>query len=177
MCLSGNADTSILDRFELTKYSYYFYVGNNRPHKNINRLKKAFTNLECNTKLVIAGHTGLNKGGIVYTGYISDDELIALYSYSKKFIFPSLYEGFGLPILESLNYKRPVIASNIKAFKEFQSTNILFFNPLDEGSIENAMLIDQIYSEEDAQKVLNRFSWEKTFKDLDIFLKKLISET
>jgi len=53
----------------------------------------------------------------------------------------------------------------------------LFFNPLDEGSIENAMLIDQIYSEEDAQKVLNRFSWEKTFKDLDIFLKKLINET
>lgn len=121
------ANLSILKKFNLSKKEYFFYCGNNRPHKNIDFIKSIFNNNLDLPPLVLAGK-GHQKGeNVIATGVVSEEELIALYKSAIAFVFPSKYEGFGLPVLESLRLGTFVIASKIPAFLEFDSQNIFFF--------------------------------------------------
>lgn len=126
--VESNDDFSVLNKFNLLKKGYYFYCGNNRPHKNIDFIKKIFNNNLELPPLVLAGngHQG-NSANIIATGIVSEEELNALYKSAIAFVFPSRYEGFGLPVLESLRSETFVIASKIPAFLEFKSKNIFFF--------------------------------------------------
>lgn len=120
-------DVTILNRFNLTPKSYFFYCGNNRPHKNISFIKRVFNVNNSLPILVLAGKGHQSSENVLNLGVVSEAELKALYVNAIAFIFPSKYEGFGLPILEAIRLKTLVVASRIPAFTEFNSKNIYFF--------------------------------------------------
>ena len=100
-------------------------------------------------------------------GYVNDDELRALYSSCRAFIYPSLYEGFGLPPLEALACGAPVIASRIAALEETMGDAAMLVDPLDVHSLV-AAITDVFENEKQRKKLIAagpahaaRFSWEK----------------
>lgn len=143
------SDEKILNKTR-TKYALYkpflLYTGVWRNHKNIVGLIKAFSILKKKHKfegfLVITGKEdpfypevkstvtkeGLQKD-VIFTGLVEDEELVALYNLAKVFVFPSFYEGFGLPPLEAFSCETPVCASNISAIPEVCGDAALYFNP------------------------------------------------
>ncbi len=125
--ISDNDNISFLQRHNLKHKNYFFYCGNNRPHKNLKFILDIFSNDHSLPILVLAGSEHSSIENVIAVGQVSEDELKVLYKSCIAFIFPSLYEGFGLPILECLQSRSLVIASDIKAFREFNSKNILFF--------------------------------------------------
>lgn len=156
--------------------SYFLYAGNGRPHKNITQLKRVFSEyrkIDKNVFLVIVGHSGEKEEGVIYPGYISDGELVNLYKNAKAFVFPSLYEGFGLPIVEALNFNCPIIASNISAFKEFEHNNIQYFNLDDDESLLLALKSEYVFDNNSAQNILDRYSWKVIKKKLYIAIDDL----
>jgi glycosyltransferase involved in cell wall biosynthesis len=150
-------------QLSLQPKSYFLYAGNGRPHKNITQLKRVFSKyrkINNNVFLVIVGHSGDNQEGVMYPGYISDGELVNLYKNAKAFVFPSLYEGFGLPIVEALSFNCPIIASNISVFKEFEHNNIQYFNLDDDKSLLLALKSEHVYDDNSAKNILDRYSWK-----------------
>ncbi len=126
--------------FEL-KDKYFLVVGDIRPRKNPIPVIKAFLSLEKkypDIKLVLVGKNLMKNSlknkypnlirskKIIFTGYVSDAELNYLYNGALALIFNSVYEGFGLPILEAMACKTPVICSNIPVFREIASDAVLF---------------------------------------------------
>ena len=153
---------SFSDSIGLRSKSYFLYAGNGRPHKNIEQLKRVFFQFRKNNQgacLVIVGHKGISKDGIVYPGHVSDGELVNLYINAKAFIFPSLYEGFGLPIVESLNYNTPVIASDISAFREFEHNNIYYFDLKKDESLLDLLGAELEFDHAMSQQVLKQYDW------------------
>lgn len=125
--INGEEDFSILNKYNLKNKQFYFYCGNNRPHKNIDFLIDVFSNDPNLPPLVLAGKGHQNFENVIATGIVTEEELKALYTCAIAFVFPSKYEGFGLPILEAIRSNTFVIASKIPAFLEFNTNNILFF--------------------------------------------------
>jgi len=173
--LTNVSDMSILLRHNLSEKSYFFYCGNSRSHKNLEFIIKIF-NVNTNLPpLVLAGKGHVNSANVTSVGTVSDAELKALYQASIAFVFPSKYEGFGLPILESLRLKTPVIASRIPAFQEFDSKNIYFFTLGSEGeflsavysAISNGFLAEQNF--------FKKYDQENIYKLTDCLLMKLIN--
>jgi len=109
---------------------------------------------------------------IEFTGFISDENKYQLLSQAQALIFPSLYEGFGLPILEAQIMGTPIICSNIPVFKEVANTGALFFNPLSASDlaekikkiINNPVLAANLKNE--GSKNYPRFNWQKSAKKL-----------
>lgn len=168
--------------------NFILYAGVLEPRKNLGRLIKAFhklrqeKKLEC--QLVIAGKKGwsyskvfqlvedLELGrDVIFTGYVSDDDLVLLYNAAELFVYPSLYEGFGLPPLEAMACGTPVIASNVSSLPEVVSDAGLLVNPYDERGIGNAIyeaLTNEGLRKEMGEKGLRRarlFLWEKTARE------------
>ncbi len=125
----------------LTKDSFFLYVGLGAPHKNIDFLVKAFLKAKTDKKLVICGrkHRVVDSDRIVYTGWINDEDLDFLYRNCAAFVFPSKYEGFGLPILEALSYHCRVFSSDAGSLGEFSDKYVHFFNPYKEEQLISLM--------------------------------------
>jgi glycosyltransferase involved in cell wall biosynthesis len=140
--VKGENKTDVLDNFSLEKNSYFLYCGNNRPHKNVEFVRQIFETSKDLPPLVLAGRDHHGGRNIIAVGTITDEELECLYKGAISFIFPSLYEGFGLPILEAIKLGTKVIASNISAFLEFKSKNIYFFELDNRASLE--ILLNEI---------------------------------
>jgi len=113
---------------------------------------------------------------LIFTDYIPDDELNRLYSGAAAFLFPSLYEGFGIPILEAFACGTPVITSNCSSLPEVAGRAALLVNPEKEEEIGDAM--SRITSSESLQEELKakgfeqikKFSWNKTAaKTLEVY--------
>lgn len=178
-----NSTTPNLEKFGISKKNYILYVGTLQPRKNIVRLIRAFkliTQKNINLKLVIAGKKGwlfdsiykeikiLNiENKVVFTDYVSDADLVALYKNAVCFVMPSLYEGFGIPILEAMSYDLPVVSSNSSSLPEIGADSCLYFDPLDENDM--AQKIQTVLSDTNLQKNLRLlgkervkfFSWKK----------------
>lgn len=179
--LTNTGDVNILDKLELIKKGYLLYVGNSRPHKNLDFLIKGFLESKTDKKLVLCGNKkGLNRienKRIIYTDFISDSELKVLYENCSAFIFPSKYEGFGLPILEALNYGAKVISSDGGALKEFPKSIIKYFSPYDIKELKECIesidnyQIDKLKLEE----VLKNYSWENTEKKYNFYWKEWLN--
>jgi len=146
------------------------YVGNLTPHKNVERLINAFAKIN-DCCLILAGKAfdifsgeKAKELGIVQTGFISQEELIDLYNLADLFVFPSIYEGFGLPVLESFACGTPVACSNTSSLPEVGGEYAFYFNPLDENDIITQ--IDKaLQSKQDPKELRNyalQFSWKKT---------------
>lgn len=127
---------------------YFLYVGAGDPRKNLRGLIDAFGSLDkalqqrCCLVFVgqlsvgqkkeliqLAGRIGLPKRQLIFAGHVSDDEVIALYKHALAFVFPSLHEGFGLPLLEAIAAGTPVIASNRSTSPEVLGNSEALFDP------------------------------------------------
>ncbi|HEY1203921.1 MAG: glycosyltransferase family 1 protein [Bryobacteraceae bacterium] len=115
-------------------FPYILYVGNSRPHKNLDRLLEAFRSLaRPDLKLVLAGTPGHEVAG--------DDELVAMYRGALFLVLPSLAEGFGLPALEAMACGTPVLVSRTPALLETTGNAALLFDPLDAGDLARTMAL------------------------------------
>ncbi|RME69436.1 MAG: glycosyltransferase family 1 protein, partial [Chloroflexi bacterium] len=139
-------------RYGLGERPFILSVGTIQPRKNFRRLIQAFARLDPPYTLVIAGGRGWGESDIFaeavrlglqdrvhFPGFIADDDLPALYSAAELFVYPSLYEGFGLPALEAMACGTPVVASNRSALPEVVGEAGLLVDPLDVGAIAGAM--------------------------------------
>ncbi|MBU2025312.1 MAG: glycosyltransferase family 1 protein [Patescibacteria group bacterium] len=173
---------------------YLFYIGGFEKRKNLDFLLKAFKKMTENyanvlgsRKLVIAGEIWPNKDPLVtdvqavvgdlglkdkviLTGAVSNNDLVTLYNGADLFVFPSLYEGFGLPVLEAMACGCPVLASNRTAIPEIGQDAIEYFNPDREDELIqqlNRLLSDPVITAELSQKGRIRaksFSWPRAAK-------------
>ncbi len=179
-----------------TKYGinkpYWLYVGVAYPHKNLKWLTdawKIFHDKNSDYQLVLVGHKNyfyrqlieyIEKNqipDIIFTDYVPDLELPELYQNASLYVFPSLYEGFGLPPLEAMQYDLPVIASRTTCLPEILDDAALFFDPkdaLDFIAKAELALTDQATRTrliENGQKNLQKYSWNETAKlTLQIYL-------
>ena len=174
-------DTAALQRFGLEAGSYYLAVGSDNPTKNFTRLVEAFEAMppgRMSRRLVIVG--GANprvfSGGtdqiederILRIGAVSDATLKTLYQHAHAFLFPSIYEGFGLPPLEAMICGCPVIAARAASIPEVCGDAALYFDPFDVAAIGQAM---RQIDEDDVLRAqlieagsarCRNFSWDKS---------------
>ncbi len=173
------ADKNILNSYEI-KSPYILYVGNVYPHKNLDRLINANLKID-GMQLVIGGRKdyflnrlesetrsrGIGSDQVIFTGFISDEVLRTLYQNADVYVFPSLYEGFGLPPLEAMNEGCPVASSDQSCLPEILGDAVLYFDPLDVNSIAES--IKRILSSDELRNELitkgkeqvKKFSWER----------------
>jgi glycosyltransferase involved in cell wall biosynthesis len=164
------------------KKPYLLFVGTIQPRKNLIKLIEAFSKLKNkNLDLVISGKPGWlfeeiyaapKKFGVEnqvkFLGYVPEEKIPALYSGAEIFVYPSLYEGFGLPILEAMACGCPVLTSNTTSMPEVSGGNALLVNPKKTEEITfgiKQLLKNPIKRQVMAQKGLEwvkNFSWEKT---------------
>jgi len=178
----------IMDKYGLLK-DYILYIGGFSPRKNIPRLLEAFIkfNQNNNFRLLLPGRfsdkrqivenitkirkiisESGQKENIILCDFIPESDKNCLLKNAKIFVYPSLYEGFGLPVLEALSLGTPVITSEKSAMAEIGAGGVIFFNPTDEDDIIsaiNTMLKNYDRLKETAQKnknkILDKFNWSK----------------
>lgn len=145
----SNEINYILSKYNISK-PYILLMGGNHPRKNMLRAIRAFLSLnKLNYQLVITGNAilsfdenikqAIRENRIIFTDYVNDEDLVALYNKAYMFVYPSLFEGFGLPILEAMACGTPVITSNITSMPEVAGDSAILINPYDEKEIRNAM--------------------------------------
>ncbi|MEP6717968.1 MAG: glycosyltransferase family 1 protein [bacterium] len=164
---------------------FILFVGTLEPRKNIATLIHAFEELlratSLSPQLVIAGPKGwlieelfvtseraALKKRVLFTGYLSDKDLRALYSSCRVFVYPSIYEGFGLPPLEAMACGAPVITSSIPAIKETVGAAARLIAPTDVGALTASLL--QLLTDANARASYSaaglrraaEFTWERT---------------
>ncbi|MBU1119088.1 glycosyltransferase family 4 protein [Patescibacteria group bacterium] len=177
---------SVKEKFSINE-PYLLYVGNVYPHKNIERLVRAFKRARENPELKNIHLTIVCKedyflseikkivkneciDNVNFTGYISDDELACMYSNSLAYVFPSLYEGFGLPPLEAMGHGIPVIASNTTCIPEILGDAAAYFDPMSVDDIVGAITKIAVQSElresliEKGKNRVKEFSWNTCAK-------------
>lgn len=152
--------------------NYFLAVGVS-PRKNIERIMEAYDSIRTDTqaKLVVVGypHSEMNsKRGVIYTGHIERLDLVALYSGAQALVYPTLYEGFGLPILEAFSCRIPVVTSDRGSMSEVAGSAAILVDPYDTNSIRDGMM-DAITNSKSlikrGIKRAKRFSWEKVAKE------------
>jgi glycosyltransferase involved in cell wall biosynthesis len=176
------------ERYRLTD-PFVLYAGNIKPHKNLERLIEAFHLMRhdnpdlANVQLLIIGdeiskyatlrravHRHKLHKHVRFFGFVSDQTLAALYRLADVFVFPSLYEGFGLPPLEAMASGTPVIASNVSSLPEVVGSAAYMIDPYEPGSIAEGMrrvLTDAPLRADLRLRGLARareFSWERSIK-------------
>lgn len=188
----------VLDKYKIKK-PYFLYVGNVYPHKNIERLIEAIKliNGKLSTidkkKLVANGRVTITlvivcarnvfeeklrrkiqeikaEDKINFVGFVPDEELGILFSQSIAFIFPSLFEGFGLPGLEAMARETPVIASNIPVFNEIYDKAAIYFDPNDAKDMADKM--SEVLKEKTRMAMIKKgrgqvkkYSWKKMARE------------
>jgi glycosyltransferase involved in cell wall biosynthesis len=164
---------------------YILFVGTLQPRKNIIRLIQAFAEVKSNDlELVIVGKRGWMYEEILrapekykiedkvkFLDYVSDEDLPLFYQNALCFVLPSLYEGFGLPVLEAMQYGCPVITSNVSSLPEAGGDAAIYIDPKDANDITEKIRMvigDKNLRKEMIEKGYKqaaRFSWEKSAKE------------
>lgn len=176
VCHHG-VDTEVFKRGTAAEMApYFFHISNDEPRKNIRRIIAAFHRIRRRhpVELVLkvprsseAKYAGID-GVRVISGYIDDQKLSALYRNALGFVFPSLYEGFGMPILEAMASGCPVITSNVSACPEVAGNAALIVDPRNTGSIAEALQVllsqtesrDQLITDGVARAA--KFTWKQS---------------
>jgi glycosyltransferase involved in cell wall biosynthesis len=186
----NEAPETTLNNSQASGGRYLIAVGNARPRKNLECLINAFQIVAQQVpdlKLVIVGKNdwrmekiinsvGDLKNKIIFTGFVSETEKQNLIKKASALVFPSLYEGFGLPIVEANVLNTPVICSDIPAFREVAANSASFFNPLDEQDI--AAKISELISNPELAATLRargqinaqRFNWVSSAQKLSAII-------
>lgn len=178
-----------LDKLKIEHNEFILSVATLEPRKNLARLVESYRDLPDDLKnrypLVLVGNSGwknsslfdsiqdlVESGNIIVTGYLSDTELNHLYSGAALFVYPSLYEGFGLPIIEAMASGSAVITSNCGATAEVAGQSALLIDPESNKAITNgisSVLLDANVRrtlEEEAITRASFFSWRKCVDDI-----------
>lgn len=176
----------VRERFQLHD-EFVLYAGNVKPHKNLERLIQAFhlvrsRGLE-HLKLVLIGdeiskYAALRRAVhqhrlhkyVRFLGYLPEETLAVMYRLASVFVFPSLYEGFGLPPLEAMASGTPVVTSNLSSLPEVADEAAVLVDPYDPGAIADGMY--QVLTDETLRRDLRRkglarahqFSWETSVR-------------
>jgi glycosyltransferase involved in cell wall biosynthesis len=199
--LGGHASAAdrelIANRYQVT-YPFLLYAGRVSPHKNVVRMIEAFSALKTelekdkaypDLKLIIIGddlsgnpdlrRTVVRSGvqnDVRFLGFVPVDVLRIFYDAAKIFVFPSLYEGFGLPPLEAMAHGTPVVTSNVSSLPEVVGNAAVLVNPENIFEIMRALhrvLLDQCLRDrmkERSYKQAEKFSWEKSVQRiLDVY--------
>ena len=188
----------------LDKYSingpYLLYVGNMEPRKNLIRLLRAFRLLKkeinISHQLVLAGGSGWRNGelyqelrafeaagDVVMTGYVTSEEKNTLYSCATAFVFPSLYEGFGMPPLEAMHFGCPVVCANTASLPEVVGDAAELVDPMEVDSIAEGMLrvlTDESHRTELVRKGFiqaKKFNWEDSANKLTQICREVLEES
>jgi glycosyltransferase involved in cell wall biosynthesis len=180
----GNSMKSLNNKKNRIDNDYILYVGNRKKYKNFKFfLKSVYEILKRNNlSLFCAGGGKFDKGELdlinslnleefVYQKDVDESELSLLYNNAEAFIFPSLYEGFGIPILESFSMGCPAILSNTSSLPEVGGEAAIYFDPRNEESIKNT--VEKVINDFELRKSmirkgynqLEKFSWSKTAAD------------
>lgn len=190
-------------RFPLITYSlkpqkYILYVGTLQPRKNIQTLMKAFkkfSDKNSSYTLVLVGKKGWLydeifkevdelelKDSVIFTGFLPDNEVIELYKHAYCFVLPSLYEGFGIPVLEAMSHGCPVLSSFSSSLPEVGGEAAIYFDP---ENIDG--LVDDLESLKDTTlrsnlikkgtQRIKLFSWEKCTKETLDVIKSAVTST
>jgi len=169
----------VMDTYKIKK-PYLLSVATQEPRKNIQKLLDAFEQIQKRIpelQLVLTGKYGWGPGlrsaeNVVWTGYVPDDDLVALYSGCRVFVYPSLYEGFGLPVLEAMACGAPVVTSNNSSMAEIAKNAAILIDPRSHTQLTRAieMILDLNLEnyQKMAQASLNRareYTWEKTARE------------
>lgn len=172
-----NETLSITTSTRVEGDKYLLFVGNIKPHKNVRNALLAFREVkEWNLKLIIVGKkdgfiTGdqivfeliheINRYGerVIFTGNIDDNELYAYYRNAFALIMPSFYEGFGIPIIEAMFFKIPILCSDIPVFREIGKEYVFYFDP---NSVENIkkVIVEILERNNSGDLCLNYPKWE-----------------
>jgi len=181
-----------LDRAQLDKAlqrlglprKYVLYMGINKPHKNLVFLLQLFAELNTDAKLVLAGKQDPRYSQVreearrlrvddrvVFLGEVADSDLPTLYNGAELFVFPSLYEGFGLPVLEAMACGTPVVCSSASSLPEIVGDAAVTLDPRDRGGWVAAMT--EVLENEELRADLRTkgparaagFSWEDTARE------------
>jgi glycosyltransferase involved in cell wall biosynthesis len=170
------------ERFELDGRSVVLSVAAALPHKNLDRLLRAFATLDRGTAvLVLVGHAGRETerlkalaaelgiaGDVRFTGWVSDAEVEGFYALASVFVYPSLHEGFGMPVLEAMRRGVPVACANATSLPEVAGDAAHLFDPLSVDAIGAAirdLLADPGRARDLAQRGPVRaalFGWDRT---------------
>lgn len=173
----------------LTPHEFWLTVGTLEPRKNLRRLLRAYTILvkkKVNIfPLVLAGGKGWHEDGleelirqldiekhVKIIGYVKDEQLAWLYQNCFSFIYPSIYEGFGLPVLEALSYGAAVITSNTTSLPEVAGDAAVYINPLIEEDITEAMFNimndnnNRMHLKKISKQQAKKFSWDKCASEI-----------
>ena len=168
---------------------YFYFIGRLEQKKNILRMLNAFSSFKrktgSNFKLVLSGKPGFGypeivhayetlgkiKEDILFTGYLSEADAVRYMYHAHDFIFVSLFEGFGMPLLEAFTLEVPVIAANATSLPEIAGDAALLVDPYDETDIANAMC--RVASDQSLRATLiekgkvrrREFSWEKAARE------------
>ena len=164
---------------------YFIYAGAIHPRKNLVNLLKAFSifkkRMQSNMKLVVVGRLAWKNNeflklvnsykyrtDIVITGYLPEEELASLMASAYALVYPSLFEGFGVPVAEAMKCRVPVLTSEESSMQEVAGEAGLYFNANNHADIANKMML--IYKDENlrqqliekGQAIANRYNWELT---------------
>lgn len=188
-CLAG-----LREKYRLPE-RFVLFVGNFNPRKNLERLIRAFDRAKdagIPHQLVITGEQGwkFNKDAalsgikhredIQFIGYVPDEDMPALYSAADLFLFPTLYEGFGIPVIESQACGTPVLTSNCSSLPEVGGDTAVYVDPYSIEDISDGILRilqDPALAKELTQKGLQnarRYSWQASAQRLDGIVEKVI---
>lgn len=185
MIYEGAPSVKVLSQTKINR-PYFLFLGTIEPRKNIERLIKSFTNFvqadRWRGELVLAGRNGwknnevfelikksnkaMGRGAIKYLDYVAETDKPKLYGESLAFVFPSLYEGFGLPVLEAMSYGVPVITSNNSSLPEVAGGAAILVDPLNVKQITEALrrlATDVKFRQsmiEKGRKKSQEFTWE-----------------
>ena len=196
MSNSGDATRAdvLLDRYGITG-RFLLYVGDSEWRKNLHRVLQALALLDGDIKLLLVGkrakgdvvlqgwirELGLEER-VVTPGYVADEDLPPLYGAAEVFIFPSLYEGFGLPVIEAMACGCPVITSNVSSMPEIAGDAALLVDPVNVEQI--AETINKILNEKGLQSALSEkgvrraafFSWEKSAQETIALIRSIAAQ-
>jgi glycosyltransferase involved in cell wall biosynthesis len=167
---------------------YFLYVGTLEPRKNLVRALRAFARLASSRlrehSFVVVGQRGWKyadvlaeagradlRGRVVLPGYVPEEDLPVFYTHASAFVYPSLYEGFGLPVMEAMACGTPVLTSHTSSLAEIGEGAALLVDPLDEQAIgdglealaQDASLRQRLAREGRARAA--RYSWERTGRE------------
>ncbi|HOO81574.1 MAG TPA: glycosyltransferase family 1 protein [Alphaproteobacteria bacterium] len=140
---------------------YFLFVGSPVPRKNLDMATRAFHALEredaafvivgASSAKVFGKRTQTQAQNVILPGRLTDQEIVALYRHARALVFPSLYEGFGIPPLEAMVQGCPVLASNIPPVREVCGDAALYFDPRDPADCMRRMreFLDDLSARED----------------------------
>jgi glycosyltransferase involved in cell wall biosynthesis len=161
---------------------YFLFLSTLEPRKNLNMLIKAFSQFKKQNKndikLVIAGKENKKifnharsvaecaDKDIILTGFVNEKEKASLFTHAKAFIYPSIFEGFGIPLLEAMKHKTPIITSLTSSMPEVAGDAAIFIDPYDQNSLAKAMeeilvLETRKMLKAKMEQQIKKFSWEK----------------